>query len=63
MEPIAVEVRKDGEWAVVHRCRECAVLHTNRIAGDDNALALVSLAVRPLARPAFPLDGWERGEQ
>ncbi len=56
MEPVAVEVRKDGEWALVHRCHECGVLHTNRIAGDDNALVLVSLAVRPLARPAFPLD-------
>lgn len=56
MEPVAVEVRRDGEWALVHRCHECGVLHTNRIAGDDNALVLVSLAVRPLARPAFPLD-------
>jgi ribosome biogenesis GTPase len=56
MEAVAVEVRKDGEWALVHRCHECGALHTNRIAGDDNALVLVSLAVRPLARPAFPLD-------
>jgi len=62
MEPIAVEVREDGEWAVVHRYRECAVLHTNRIAGDDDALALVSLAVRPLTQPAFPLDRLERSE-
>jgi ribosome biogenesis GTPase / thiamine phosphate phosphatase len=27
----------------------------NRIAGDDNELLLVSLALRPLARPPFPL--------
>jgi len=56
MEPIALWVRHDGEWAIIHRCRECGVLRTNRIAGDDDALALMSLAVRPLARPPFPLD-------
>jgi len=29
---------------------------TNRIAGDDNELALVSPALRPPARPQFGLD-------
>jgi len=57
MEPIAVWVRRNGEWAIVHRCRECGVVRVNRIAGDDNQLALISLAVRPLAKPPFPLDG------
>lgn len=23
MEPIAVWVRRDGEWAIVHRCKRC----------------------------------------
>ncbi len=66
MEPIAVCVRRGGEWALVHRCKECGTLHANRIAGDDNAMALLSLAVRPLAQPPFPLDrldSWDdRGE-
>ncbi len=56
MEPIAVSVRKDGEWSIVHRCRKCGIVRTNRIAGDDNEIVLMSLAVRPLARPPFPLD-------
>jgi ribosome biogenesis GTPase len=56
MEPIAVSVRPDGEWTLVHRCRECGVIKANRIAGDDNALLLMSVAARPLARPPFPLD-------
>jgi RNHCP domain len=56
MEPIALWVRPDGEWAVVHRCTRCRFVRTNRIAGDDSELALLSLAMRPLARPAFPLD-------
>jgi hypothetical protein len=56
MEPIALWVRRGGEWAIVHRCDECGVLRANRIAGDDDGLALMSLAVRPLAQPPFPLD-------
>lgn len=56
MKPIAVSVRPDGEWAIVRRCTTCDRIRTNRIAGDDNELALMSLAVRPLARPPFPLD-------
>jgi hypothetical protein len=56
MEPIAVSVRADGEWLIVHRCAGCDTVHLNRIAGDDNALLLTQLAVRPLAWPAFPLE-------
>ena len=56
MEPIAIEVRRDGEWAIVHRCTGCSMLRTNRIAGDDHERALLALALRPVANPAFPLD-------
>lgn len=56
MEPIAVWVRQGGEWAIIHRCRSCGVLHSNRIAGDDNELMLASVAVRPLSQPSFPLE-------
>jgi hypothetical protein len=56
MEPISVWVRKGGEWAVIHRCRLCGTLSSNRIAADDNDMLLLSLAVRPLGNPPFPLD-------
>jgi hypothetical protein len=56
MEPIAMTVRGDGEWVLIHRCSGCGVLHANRIAGDDNPLLLLRVAVRPLALPPFPLD-------
>ena len=58
MEPIAVAVRGEGEWCVVHRCVNCGQLRTNRIAGDDSERALLQLALRPLASPAFPLTDW-----
>lgn len=57
MEPVAVAVRRDKEWVLIHQCRECGTLKANRIAGDDNEIALLSLALRPIARPPFPLDG------
>jgi hypothetical protein len=56
MEPVAVWSRPGGDWAIIHRCRSCGELHSNRIAGDDNELLLVALAVRPLSRPPFPLN-------
>ena len=56
MEPIAVWVRKGGEWAVIHRCRECGTLSSNRTAADDNPALLISIAAKPLASPAFPLQ-------
>ena len=56
MDPIAVWVRRGGEWAIVHRCRGCGALSSNRIAADDNVAVLISLAAKPLASPPFPLD-------
>ena len=56
MQPIGVSARDDGEWALVHRCTACSTVHVNRIAGDDNPLMLMRLAVRPLAQPPFPLE-------
>ncbi len=49
MEPIGVWVRSDGEWAIVHRCKRCGKLSSNRIAADDNPMKLMALAMRPFA--------------
>ena len=56
MEPIAITVRGDGEWVLVHRCAGCDELHLNRTAADDNPLILLRVAVRPLAQPPFPME-------
>ena len=56
MDPVAVWVRKGGEWAIVHRCRRCGALHSNRVAADDNPMKLMSIALRPLAEPPFPIE-------
>ena len=63
MEPVAVWVRKGGEWAVIHRCTRCGVLHSNRTAADDNPMKLMSIAMKPLCAPPFPLERIEEMTQ
>ena len=47
MEPIGVWMRKNGEWAVIHRCTRCGKVSSNRTAADDNPMKLMALAMRP----------------
>jgi len=49
MDPISISVRGSGEWVIIHRCSACGAVGANRVAGDDNPLSLVRLAVRPLS--------------
>lgn len=56
MDPVAVWVRRGGEWAIVHRCRICGALSSNRIAADDNPMKLMSIAMKPLCSPPFPIE-------
>ncbi len=56
MEPVGVWVRRGGEWAIIHRCKRCGVINSNRVAADDNPVKLMSIALRPLADPPFPLE-------
>lgn len=55
MKPIAIQVRADGEWNVVHRCERCGVIRTNRIAADDSEKTLLELALLPITKLPFPL--------
>lgn len=54
MEAIGVWVRKNGEWAVIHRCVKCGRTSSNRTAADDNPMKLMALAMRPFGSPAIP---------
>lgn len=56
MEPIAVWVRKSGEWAIIHRCKSCGKLDSNRIAADDDPEKLMALALRPFALSPVPTE-------
>jgi ribosome biogenesis GTPase len=61
MEPVSVWVRKRGEWALIHRCRECGAMSSNRIAADDNEMLLLSIAAKPMSKPPFSLEHLEAG--
>ncbi len=54
MEPIAVTVRGEGRWVLIHRCTNCGRLRLNKTAGDDNVLLLMRLAALPLTMPFIP---------
>src|SRR5215470_13954636 len=54
MEPIAVTVRGEHRWMLIHRCTRCGRLRMNRTAADDNVLMLIQLAALPLATPPVP---------
>ena len=55
--------RKGGEGALVHRARGCGKTSSTRVAADDNPLKLMSIAVKPLAFPPFPLERLEEMEK
>ena len=59
MEAIAVWVRNNGEWALIHRCKSCGKLSSNRVAADDNPMKLMSIAMKPIANPPFPIERME----
>jgi ribosome biogenesis GTPase / thiamine phosphate phosphatase len=54
MEPIGIWIRTKREWALVHRCDSCGAIKTNRIAADDDEIALFALAARPMTEMPFP---------
>ena len=56
MDAIGVWVRKNDEWAIIHRCRRCGKLSSNRVAADDNPMKLMSIALKPLCTPPFPIE-------
>mgnify|MGYP006961995999 CR=1 FL=1 len=34
----------------------CGTLHSNRVAADDNPMKLMSIAMKPLCEPPFPVE-------
>jgi RNHCP domain len=54
MEPIAVTVRGERRWMLIHRCTRCGRLRMNRAAADDNVLLLLQLAALPLDTSPIP---------
>lgn len=60
MEPVSVWVRRNSEWAIIHRCKRCGTFSSNRVAADDNPVKLMSIAMKPIASPPFPIERMEQ---
>lgn len=43
MPAVGVSYRTNGEQMVIHRCNGCGIERRNRVAADDNPLALLRL--------------------
>jgi hypothetical protein len=52
MPAIGVAFRSNGEQMVVHRCNGCGIERQNRVAADDNPIALLRLPPVTLTRGA-----------
>ncbi len=63
MEPVSVWVRKNNEWAIIHRCKSCGKLSSNRIAADDNPMKLLALAIKPFAHNRFSKEKLKNAEK
>jgi len=49
LEPIGLWVREGGDNALLHRCKRCGTLRSNRLAGDDDESTLRRIAERALS--------------
>ena len=38
------------------KCKRCGAFSSNRVAADDNPIKLMSIAMKPLGQPPFPLE-------
>lgn len=59
LQPISVWVKDDGGWDIIGRCSICGELESYPMAQDDNPLAVLSIASKPLAMPPFPIEKTE----
>jgi hypothetical protein len=57
MEPVGLFARPSGEQVILHRCRGCELERYNRVAADDNPIAVMQLPlVDPISRNLEPAD-------
>lgn len=56
MPAVGVAFRADGEQMLVHRCNGCGIERQNRIAADDDPVAVMRLTPVPLPRGRVRVD-------
>jgi hypothetical protein len=56
MPAIGVSYRSDGEQLVVHRCNGCGIERRNRVAADDNPIAVMRLHPMVVAQRSLGIE-------
>ncbi len=56
MPPIAVAIKKGGEFCIIQKCNGCAKININRIAGDDMNSTILSV-ISKTSLVSFSLHG------
>lgn len=56
MEPVSVWVKDDDEWDIILRCKTCGEMALSRLDENDDPIKVLSVAVKPLAEPPFPIE-------
>lgn len=59
LEPVSVWVKGDGDWELISRCRLCGEMLSSPLQKWDNKLKVLSVALKPLASPPFPIEKME----
>ena len=54
---MGAQKRRVGDYSPLRRCGK---LSSNRVAADDNPMKLMSIALKPLTSPPFPLERIEK---
>jgi len=60
LEPISICIDRDEQWALIQRCSCCGEIRGEWINGYyDSPIKILSLAMKPLSSPPFPLEKME----
>ena len=57
--PVSVWVKPDDSWEIIRRCSLCGELASTPMSEDDSPIKLLSLAMKPLSVPPFPIEKME----
>lgn len=59
LEPVAIWIKPDDSWEIIQKCSLCGEIASSPISDDDSPIKLLSLALKPLSIPPFPIEKME----
>ena len=53
-------MNEKDEWFVIQKCRFCGEVCDSPVSDDDSPIKILSLAVKPLSKPPFPIEKMQK---